>query len=236
MKIGIKYCGGCNSRYDRAREIKKLIKQFPQHTFVYDTPDTKICDVWLIVCGCVSCCVATDNLIATKKKFILYLPRDFATVVAYLKQSEEIPQIQQKKLLHLGDTASMTKQFTTDDITNFAKLTGDYGKIHIDAEFAAHYGFGRPVIHGILTGSLISSVMAMQLPGDGTILMDENIRFILPVYPGDIITATVLLSTVKENKRFYVGELTGRCKNQKDEVVAEGTCHQMMMKNLFIIG
>jgi hypothetical protein len=46
----------------------------------------------------------------------------------------------------------------------------------------------------------------------------------------------VLLSTVKENKRFYVGELTGRCKNQKDEVVAEGTCHQMMMKNLFIIG
>lgn len=235
MKIGVKYCGGCNSRYDRAREVNKLIKQFPQHTFVYDTQNPGVCDVWLIVCGCMTSCATAEDLVALKKIFTLRIPRDFVAVVAFLKQGDTEEKPREKRVLQIGNSASMTKTFTAEDIIAFAKVTGDFGKIHLDKEFAAKYGFGRPIVHGVLTGSLISSVMGMQLPGDGTILMDEDIRFTAPVYAGDTVTATVVLKGVKEMKRFYVGELYGTCTNQEGTIVAEGTCHQMMMMNLFSI-
>lgn len=235
MRIGIKYCGGCNSRYDRAREVKKLIKKFPEHTFVYETQDPGVCDVWIIVCGCMTACATAENLVATKKIFTVKIPRDFVAVVAFLKQEETEEKPREKKVLQIGDSATMTKKFTATDIATFAKLTGDFGKLHTDTEFAGKYGFGRPVVHGVLTGSLISSVMGMELPGDGTILMDEDLHFTGPVYAGDTITATVVLKGVQDMKRFYVGELYGTCTNQDGTIVVEGTCHQMMMKNLFTI-
>ena len=64
MKIGIKYCGGCNSRYDRTKEVEKLKKQFPQHEFTYQV-DTAICDICLLVCGCMTACVSQERLAAT---------------------------------------------------------------------------------------------------------------------------------------------------------------------------
>lgn len=92
----------------------------------------------------------------------------------------------------------MERTFTEEDIQQFAKLTGDYGKLHTDAAFAAKYGFGRPVVHGILTGSLLSSIMGTTLPGAGTILMDENLTFTAPVYAGDTITASIKLVHMEE--------------------------------------
>jgi acyl dehydratase len=237
MKIGIKYCGGCNSRYDRTREVKKLQEQFPQHTFVYDTADTKFCDIWVVVCGCITACASTDSLVAARKMFIVHFPRDFAEVVAYLEQigPKESVRIREKRILRIGDSASMAKKFSAVDIAAFARLTGDFGKIHMDENFAAEYGFGRPVVHGVLTGSLLSSVMGMQLPGDGTILMDEKICFVAPVYAGDTIMAMVTLKNIKQMKRFYIAAFYGCCRNQNKEIVAEGTFHQMLMMNLFEI-
>jgi len=86
MKIGIKYCGGCNSHYDRTQEVQELIEQFPQHTYIYTTQDINICDVWLIVCGCATCCASTSGLVATSNFFVLYTPQNFADVALLLKQ------------------------------------------------------------------------------------------------------------------------------------------------------
>lgn len=232
MNIGIKYCGGCNPRYDRTREVQKLKKKFPRHTFTY-TPEKIVCDVCLLVCGCQTGCADSLGLAAKKIKK-LCSPNDFTAFSTWLnKQSEE--KIYKKKMLHTGATASLTKTFSAADITTFARLTGDYGKLHTDPSFAASYGFGKPVVHGVLTGSLISSVMGMYLPGDGTILMDEKLEFMTPVYIGDTITATVTLADIKEEKRWYVGKLCGICQNQDGITVVKGICHQLMMKNLFAI-
>ena len=233
MKIGIKYCGGCNSRYDRTKEVSKLIARFPNHTYIYNVEED-ICDWCLLVCGCMTGCASTEG-IAAKHCISLCTPQQFAAFTAAFAKEEAAPKERQKRILHLGDTAQMTKTFTASDIQTFAKLTGDYGKLHTDPAFAAQYGFGKPVVHGVLTGSLISSIMGMTLPGDGTILMDESIHFTVPVYAGDTITAAVTLKSVTEQKRWYVGELEGTCTNQDGTVVAEGICHQMMMKTLFIV-
>ena len=50
MVIGVKYCGGCNSVYDRGRQVNRLKEQFPEHEFC-TASQTKVCDVWLAVCG-----------------------------------------------------------------------------------------------------------------------------------------------------------------------------------------
>lgn len=188
MKIGIKYCGGCNPRYDRSHEVDKLKKRFPQHTFTYEIENT-VCDICLLVCGCMTAC-AEETGIAARKFKKLCTPQQFAT---FTKELAEAPPetADTKKRIRLGDTATMERTFTEEDIQQFAKLTGDYGKLHTDAAFAAKYGFGRPVVHGILTGSLLSSLMGTTLPGAGTILMDENLTFTAPVYAGDTITASI---------------------------------------------
>ena len=233
MKIGIKYCGGCNSRYDRTKEVHAFIKRFPNHTYIYNAEE-EICDICLLVCGCMTGCASSEG-IAAMRFISLCTPQQFAAFTATFSSEEATPAKHQKRVLHLGDTASMSKTFAASDVQTFAKLTGDYGKLHTDSAFAAQYGFGKPVVHGVLTGSLLSSIMGMTLPGDGTILMDEAIHFTVPVYAGDTITATVTLQSITEQKRWYIGELKGTCTNQDGTVVAEGTFHQMMMKTLFIV-
>ena len=61
MKIGIKYCGGCNPRYDRISEVNKLKAEFSEMDFVTaaDHPD---CDVVIVVCGCSAACADRENL------------------------------------------------------------------------------------------------------------------------------------------------------------------------------
>lgn len=232
MKIGLKYCGGCNCRYDRTREAEKLIRKCPQHTFTYYA-DTEACDMVLLICGCMTACAVSENM-AAKKVLYLRTPKEFADLA---KELNTLPadKKREKRLLTIGEQASMKKTFSATDITAFAHVTGDFGKMHTDAAFARQYGFGQPVVHGVLVGSLISSVMGMYLPGDGTILMDEQLRFMVPVYVGDTITATVTLQGIEEKKRWFIGELHGTCVNQDGITVAEGTCHQVMPKTLFEI-
>ena len=233
MKVGIKYCGGCNCRYDRAKEVKKLITAFPDHEFTYEATPENICDIWLIVCGCITACAAYSDLVYIKRIFIIHRPQDFIPVVSFLQQETAVSSQRTQKELVIGTQASMTKQFTAGDLAAFARLTEDFGKLHTDPVFAAQYGFGTPVLHGVLTASLLSSVMGMQLPGDGTILMEENITFLQPAYVNDTITATITLEKVEEQKRYYIVSLSGECRNQHGDIIITGTFRQLAMKNLF---
>lgn len=264
MVIGIKYCGGCNPRYQREALVKKLKARFPSHTYV-TLKEQKKCDIWLLVCGCPAACVSDEGLIAVKQRFLLTSMKEFVGVEAYLEKEdqEEKEQKQEKdrkeelrreesrrkdtrqekkqyeengiRYLHLGESASFTKTFYKEDADKFALLTGDRNRLHTDREFAGRQWFARPVVHGVLTASLISTVMGMILPGHGTILMSENLEFINPVYFGDTVEATVTFTSFRETKKFYVGEFYGECKNQRGETVVTGTARQMMMKTLFCV-
>lgn len=83
MVIGIKYCGGCNPRYDRVAQVEQLKARFPQHTYV-SAAAASDCDVWLVVCGCTAACADRSALRAEKQLFLLWSPEGFAEAERWL--------------------------------------------------------------------------------------------------------------------------------------------------------
>ncbi|HEX8174838.1 MAG TPA: MaoC family dehydratase [Pyrinomonadaceae bacterium] len=122
--------------------------------------------------------------------------------------------------LQVGDTDSLTKTITDDDIRTFADLTTDYNPVHLDDDFAKTTRFGRRIAHGMLGAGLISAVLANKLPGTGTVYLSQSLSFVAPVYPGDTITARVTVTKVRADKPIVTLETV--CTNQKDEPVIRG--------------
>ncbi len=119
-----------------------------------------------------------------------------------------------------GDSAEITKTIEQADIDAFADLTGDHNPVHVDEEFAKTTRFGRRIAHGMLTASLISSVLANKLPGEGSVYLGQTLEFKAPVFPGDEITARVTVKEIREDKPIV--KLETLCINQRDEIVIRG--------------
>ena len=122
--------------------------------------------------------------------------------------------------LSVGDSAEITKTIEQVDIDAFADLTGDHNPVHVDEEFAKTSRFGRRIAHGMLTASLISSVLANRLPGEGSVYLGQTLRFVAPVFPGDEVTARVTVKEIREDKPIV--KLETICVNQRDEIVIRG--------------
>jgi acyl dehydratase len=103
-----------------------------------------------------------------------------------------------------GDRASVEHVFSGEDVAAFARLSGDDNPIHLDTAAARAAGFEREVVHGVLVTSLISRLLGTRLPGPGTILLGQELRYRRPVHPGDRLTATVEVTSVREDKPVIV--------------------------------
>lgn len=108
--------------------------------------------------------------------------------------------------LAVGDSASLTRTFTQDDIDAFARLSGDDNPAHVDAAWAEASPFGGRVAHGVLTAGLISAVLGTRLPGPGAIYMSQTLKWLAPVFPGDELTATVTVKEIVAEKKRAVME------------------------------
>jgi len=120
----------------------------------------------------------------------------------------------------VGDSAEITKTIEQSDIDAFAAVTGDHNPVHVDEEFAKTTRFGRRIAHGMLTASLISSVLANKLPGEGSVYLGQTLKFVAPVFPGDEVTARVTVKEIREDKPIL--KLETICVNQRDEIVIRG--------------
>ena len=120
----------------------------------------------------------------------------------------------------VGDTAETTRTIEQADVEAFAAVTGDRNPVHLDDAFAQQTRFGRRIAHGMLTASLISSVLANQLPGEGSVYLGQTLQFVAPVFPGDEVTARVTVTEVRENRPIMKLETT--CVNQRGETVIRG--------------
>lgn len=69
MKIGIKYCGGCNQRYDRTNFVKKLMEEYKEELFE-NAVNSAFYDIVLVICGC-SCACASHDSLKGKQKLIV---------------------------------------------------------------------------------------------------------------------------------------------------------------------
>jgi acyl dehydratase len=120
----------------------------------------------------------------------------------------------------VGDSAEITKTIEQADIDAFASVSGDHNPVHVDEEFAKTTRFGRRIAHGMLTASLISSVLANKLPGEGSVYLGQTLQFVAPVFPGDEVTARVTVKDIREDKPIL--KLETICVNQRDEIVIRG--------------
>jgi len=122
--------------------------------------------------------------------------------------------------LQAGDKSSRSLVIDDQTIRAFAEVTGDNNPVHLEDDYAAGTRFGRRIAHGMIAAGLISATLANDLPGPGTVYLNQTLKFKLPVYPGDTVTATVEVLKVREDKPIVT--LSTVCTNQQDEVVLEG--------------
>ena len=122
--------------------------------------------------------------------------------------------------ISVGQRAERSLTLTKQHVEAFAKLTGDYNPLHFDEAFAAKTKFGRLVVQGGLTTGLLHALVAMDMPGPGTVFLSQSWKFTAPVYIDDTITASAEVLSVHASKP--VTQLTIRVTRQTGEVVLEG--------------
>ena len=122
--------------------------------------------------------------------------------------------------IQIGETASVSRTLTEQDIQLFALVSGDVNPAHMDAAFAEDDIFHKVIAHGLWGGGLISNLLGTELPGPGSIYLSQSLRFLRPVGLGDVVTASV---TVTEKRaEHHVVLLDCRCVNQRGEEVIVG--------------
>jgi 3-hydroxybutyryl-CoA dehydratase len=103
--------------------------------------------------------------------------------------------------LEIGMTRQLQKLITDRDIELFAEVSTDHNPVHMDEAYARDTMFQGRIAHGMLTASLISAVIGEQLPGYGSIYLEQNLRFLAPVRPGDTALAEVEVVDINHEKR-----------------------------------
>jgi len=122
--------------------------------------------------------------------------------------------------VHVGQKASRSLRLTAEHVRTYAKLTGDYNPLHFDETFAAGTRFKRLVVQGGLTTGLLHALVAMDMPGPGSVFLSQNWKFTSPMYIGDTITAEAEVISVHASKP--VTQLAIRVTRDGGEVVLEG--------------
>ena len=116
---------------------------------------------------------------------------------------------------------------TAEHVAMYAELTGDYNPLHFDETFARGTRFGALVAQGGLTTGLLHALVAMDLPGPGSVFLSQTWKFTAPVFIGDTITAEAEVVSVHATKP--VTQLQIRVTRQTGETVLEGEawCYTM---------
>jgi 3-hydroxybutyryl-CoA dehydratase len=134
----------------------------------------------------------------------------------------EVPRYGEKRFedFRVGDRATHSKTFVAGDIARFAELSGDHYPVHVDEPYARTTRFGGPIVHGMLTASLLSTTNGLLLQLPGGISVEQTLRFLRPVRVGDTITATSEVVEILPKTRRLRCRTT--CVNQRGEVVLTG--------------
>jgi len=106
---------------------------------------------------------------------------------------------------HPGDEYKFERYISADDVKKFAEVVGDLNPIHLDVEFAKQSFFKQRIVHGAFLAGLISKVLGMDFPGQGTVYISQNSVFKRPVYVDTTVSVEVKVTQVlTENRRLVL--------------------------------
>ena len=120
----------------------------------------------------------------------------------------------------IGMSASYTKRISEDNVNSFADISGDTNPVHLNDKYAKKTIFEKRIVHGMLTASLISKVLGTMMPGEGSIYLKQELKFVKPVFIDEEITASVMITDIEQEKRIMT--LDTKCINQIGEEVIVG--------------
>ena len=121
--------------------------------------------------------------------------------------------------IEIGQKATVSRVFDAALVRAYVELTGDHNPVHSDADFAATTVFKKPIVHGPLVMTLVTTMFANELPGPGSVYLAHDVKYVLPVYFDDEITAEVEVVDINANGHIF---LKTTCKNQYGEMVLTG--------------
>jgi len=104
--------------------------------------------------------------------------------------------------IEIGQQSSLERTLTQRDILLFAGVSGDINPIHLDPEFAKSTFFGKVIAHGMWSGIFVSTILGTQLPGPGTIYLEQQFRFRRPVEIGDTLKVTLTVTEKEPEKKL----------------------------------
>jgi phosphotransacetylase/acyl dehydratase len=123
--------------------------------------------------------------------------------------------------IEVGESATLSRTLTREDIELFAVMSGDVNPAHVDEEYAHSDMFHKIIAHGMWGASLISTLLGTKLPGPGTIYLEQTLHFRRPVTIADTITVSVT-AAAKDPGRHRIS-FDCACVNQRGEAVIDGT-------------
>jgi 3-hydroxybutyryl-CoA dehydratase len=103
------------------------------------------------------------------------------------------------------------------EMLDFAKISGDYNPIHLDAQFSVSQGFQDSIVYGALIIARVSGIIASKFPGPGTVIGNIDWRFIAPIYVNQILTIKLKLNSSEGRNKVMDLELL----NDSGELVQE---------------
>ena len=120
--------------------------------------------------------------------------------------------------------------FNQKDVETFAEVTGDKNPIHLNEKFASNTKFGRPIIHGFLSTSIFSKIFGMDFPGEGTIYLEQNLKFLKPMYVKNEYRTQCTITKIDKEKSFvYFDTIIKEEKTGKQTII--GSALLLVEKN-----
>lgn len=132
------------------------------------------------------------------------------------------------KDLKVGDKASLAKTFSENNVLKFSLLSGDENPIHFDQDYALTTRFKKRIVQGPYAAALFGGILGSEVPGPGTIYINQNTNFVAPVYIGDTVTANVEIISIRTDKPIIKLRTWATC---NDELVLDGEATILFLKD-----
>lgn len=125
--------------------------------------------------------------------------------------------------ISVGETFGQTLTIDDSHISRSCGMFGDFNPLHSDAVFAAESRFGQRILHGPMTSAAMSASIGMFFYGTAVAYLEHNCRFLSPVFAGDTLTISWTIDELKQKPQHNggVAVMSGKCLNQRGQVVAE---------------
>ena len=130
--------------------------------------------------------------------------------------------------LKIGQEASFERVFSVGDINKFAEMTGDYNPLHTDNAYAREAGFGGQIIHGMLAGSLFSTLVGMYLPGKNCLYLSQELNFHLPIKPEEKLK--ICGKIIGKSEALKIAEIETKIFDKNNKALITGVAKVKLLK------